>query len=361
MQLRTVKASAALLRLLRIQPVLGRNFLESEDQKGRDHVAILSYGLWQQNFGGRRDIVGRSVSIDDQAMTVVGILPPDFQFPSAQTVDLITPLGKDTAAELKRGDAMTANHDVIARLKPGVTLEQARAEMAVIESRIAPPSFMPNAQLSVRVLPLHDRLVGNVRGALIALSCAVAFLLLLACANIANLLLSRAASRQREMAVRSALGASRRRLAQQLLVECLLLAGLGCGGGVALAFGTRGTLLALLPRAIPGLRSLPIDLRVLGFALTGACMSALVFGLGPALYSARTSPGSERQRFTGGMRQQRWLNLLASAQMAIAIVLLTGGVLMLQSFWKLRYQDLGFQPEHLLAMRLQISRTHYPA
>ena len=362
--LRTVKASADLLPLLKVQPMLGRSFARSEDGRGHDSVAILSYGLWQRSFGGAGGIIGRTMTLDDQVFTVVGVLPREFHFPAPEPVDVLTPLGKSEATERKRAAGATIVHDVVGRLKPGVTLEQARAGMEVIQSHIAPPAFLSSARITVRVLPLRERLVGNVRATLFALLCAVGFLLLMACANVANLLLGRAVSRQREMAIRAALGVSRWRLAKQLFVESLILAALGCASGIILAFWTRSILLSLVPKGIPGLETLPLDFRVLDFAVMSACLSALIFGLGPALTAAGApilpSLTQDGRAVGGRTRRQLWLNLLASAQMAIGIMLLTGGGLMLQSFWNLRYRNLGFRPDHLLTARVQLNRARYP-
>jgi len=364
-QVNTVKASAALLPLLRVQPLLGRTFTANEDQKGNDQVVMLSYALWQQNFGGRSDVVGQSIRLDDQLFTVVGVLPRDFYFPASEPVDILKPLGKNEALEMQRSDGMSFNRNVIARLKPGVTLEQARADMEVVQSHLARPAMLSaSATLTVKLLPLREHLVGDARAALLMLLGAVGFLLLMACANVANLLLSRAVSRQRELAIRGALGASRGRIAAQLLVESLALAALGCSGGLALAIWTRGAILGLLPKTIPGLDSLPLDFRVLAFTMASVCASILVFGLGPAMTGAAggsPSLNAEARTFSGGSSRQLWLRLSAAAQMAIAIVLLTGSGLMLQSFWRQRYRDLGFRSDQLLAVPVHFSRTRYPS
>ncbi len=363
LQLHTAKASSTLLPILKIQPRLGRNFSRKEDRKGNDQVALISCELWQRKFGGEKGILGRAITLDDRVYTVIGVLPPAFYFPTSVSIDVVTPLGKNEETEMKRSDGMTIVHDVIARLKPGVTLHQARAQMKTIESHIAPPSFMSGLQMTVRVVSLRSQFVGNLRTSLFALLCAVGFLLLMGCANLSNLLLSRAIARQREMAIRSALGASRSRLIKQLLSESILLAILGCAAGLLLAFCTRGVLLRLLPRSIPGLEGLSLDWRVLSFALVSACLSAVAFGLGPALLSSASpiapSLATERRYIFAGGRRQFWLNALASTQIAIAIVLLCGGGLMLRSFWNLRYRNLGFRTEHLLTAQLHLNKAKY--
>ncbi len=337
--------------------------LSAGDQKGSDQVALISYELWPRSFGGKKEILGHAISLDDRVYTVVGVLPSSFYFPSLVPIDAVTPLGKNEPVEMKRGNEITIVHDVIARLKPDVALNQARAQMKTIESRISPPSFMSGLQITVGVVSLRSHFVGNLRGSLLVLLCAVGFLLLMGCANLSNLLLSRAIARQQEMAIRSALGASRARLIKQMLVESMALASLGCAAGVVLAFCTRGILLRLLPPSIPGLEGLALDWRVLSFALTSACLSGVAFGLGPALLS---SPGSIAQNLaTEGRcifavgRRQFWLNALASTQIAIAIVLLCGGGLMLRSFWNMRYRNLGFRSDHLLTAQLHLGKAKY--
>ena len=361
LQLRTAKASSSLLPLLEVQPFLGRNFSRREDQKGSDQVALISYELWQRSFYGKKEILGQAISLDDRVYTVIGVLPSSFYFPSPFPIDAITPLGKNEPVEMKRGDGITIVHDVIARLKPNVTLNQARAQMETIESRIAPPSFMSSVRMTVTVVSLHSHFVGSLRGSLFVLLCAVGFLLLMGCANLSNLLLSRAIVRQQEMAIRSSLGASGARLIKQMLVESMALASLGCAAGVVLAFFTRRILIRLLPQSVPGLEGLALDWRVLSFAMMSACLSAVAFGLGPALLSssgpiAQSLATEGRCIFAGG-RRQFWLNALASTQIAIAIVLLCGGGLMLRSFWNLRYRDLGFRTDHLLTAQLHLGKA----
>lgn len=363
LQLHTAKASSTLLSVLRVQPLFGRNFSQREDRKGSDQVALISFELWRRSFGGKKGILGRAIALDDRIYTVIGVLPPAFHFPSSASIDVITPLGKNEEAEMKRGQGTTIVHDVVGRLKPGVTLNQARAEMETIESHIAPPSFMSGLQMTIQIVSLQSHFVGGLRTSLFALLCAVGFFLLLGCANLSNLLLSRAIARQREMAIRSSLGASRARLIKQLLIESIVLAVLGCAAGVVLAFCTRGILLHLLPQNIPGLQELSLDWRVLSFALMSACFSAVAFGLGPALLSsaapiAQSLTTGGRYIFARG-RRQLLLNALASTQIAIAIVLLCAGGLMLRSFWKLRYRDLGFRTEHLLTTQIHFDKAKY--
>jgi putative ABC transport system permease protein len=364
-QLRTLKASAALLAVLEAKPQMGRAFLRSEDQKGGDPVAILSYHLWQQAYGGDKAVLGRSIHLDDGTYKVVGVLPEDFRFPTLESIDLMTPLGKNEKVELTRAsETVTIVHDVIARLRSGVAMERARAEMERIEANIPPPGFLSRVSISIRVMALRDRFTGNLSIALLTLLCAVACMLLLVCANVANLLLGRSESRRREMAIRAALGASRKRIAQQLLVESLVLALLGVGMGLALAVMSRHLMIGLIPRALPGRLALPLDWRVLGVAMISGFLTAVLCGLGPALTSAKvsSSPASlttEGRSLSGSVHRKKLLSLLAAFQTAIAIMLLAGAGLMLQSFWRLRYQDLGFSSHRIVTASLNVARSRF--
>ncbi len=356
MQLLTAKASASLLPLLGVQPVLGRNFLKQEDYKGRDQVVLLGSALWQQRFGGNPKILGRTITLDGSPYVIVGVHPPDFVFPGPDQVQLITPLGKDEVAELqyKVGSII---FNVIGRLKPGVTLEQARADLAVIQSRLPVPPFRPT--ITLRMLTLRAYLFGNVKMASLVLFAAAGFLLMIACANVSNLLMARWMQRDRELAIRSALGGSRSRLVCQLLAESALLGALACAAGIALAFWARRALFALSPYHLSVLRNLPFDGRVLGFAVALGMLTTLLFGLIPAFRATKVRLAEAikvgEATVIGGRGSLRILSLIAAAEIATTLVLSTGAGLMLQSFWKLRYMNLGFQPDRLVVATLNLS------
>ncbi len=357
--LRGVKASADLLPLLGVEPRRGRNFRRAEDVRGNDTVVILTHRLWQDRFGGDPGMISRSITLDGQPFTVVGVLPQGFAFPGRQSVDLLTPLGKNEAAELARqGWAVTIVHNVIGRLKPGVTAEQAHAELKVIQSRLPVPPFKP--QITIRMMPLREHLTGEFRLATNILLAAASLLLLIACANVTNLLLARAVVREREMAIRATLGGSRPRLIRQLLVECGVLAAAACVAGIFMAAFTRKSLLALGPERLPDhlAQGLAADGGPAGFAICLSLVTVLLFGLLPAL-RVTSLPAAEALKAggraaTGGPRRTGFLSLVAAGQIAITLILLTAAGLLLHSFWRLRYRNLGFEPERLLAASMKV-------
>lgn len=359
-ELHTAKASASLLPMLGVQPALGRNFLKDEDYKGRDQVALLTDGLWRDRFGADPKIVGRSITLDGAPFIVVGVLPPGFVFPGEEQVQLITPLGKDQAAELQL-KSVSITRNIVGRLRPGITLDQAHAELTVIQSHLPVPPFKP--VITIKMLPLREYLFGSVKTAGLVLIAAAAFLLLIACANVSNLLLTRWMQRDRELAIRAALGGSRWRLTSQLLIESAVLGGLACAAGVLLAYWARGPVLALSPYHPSGLSELPFDGRVLGFGIALGLFTTLLFGLLPALRATNIELSGAMKTgeaaVVGGRGALRVLSLIAGAEIATTLILTAGAGLMLQSFWNIRYKNLGFQPDRLVAATLNLSGSPY--
>jgi len=343
--------SANLFPVLGLQPILGRNFLPEENQTGKDRVVLLSHQLWQRRFGADPAILGRAIILDHQnSYTVVGVMPPEAKFPEAS--EFWKPLAvKDEHSHDFRG------LQVIARLKPAVTIAQARAELEIIHQQMQ-KAFPDDYQAwTVDLLGLHEMMVGEVRLALLVLFGAVGFVLLIACANVANLLLARAAARQKEIAVRAALGASRFRLMRQMLTESAVLAALGGASGLLLAYWGVQALVALNPPDIPRLDQVSIDGRVLGFTLIASLLVGLLFGLAPAWQLSKTDVNRAIKegvaQATGGRLLRPSLRgLLVVMQTALALVLLTGAGLMLKSFIKLRQVELGFEPSHAIMLTI---------
>ena len=350
-ELRTARASAVLFSLIGVHPIIGRHFTREEDIKGRDLVAILSHELWQQRFGGDPQVIGRSIVLDGQSHEVVGVLPRGFLFPGADSVQLITPLGKDESAELQRKDSVSIVFNVLGRLKPGVTAEQAWANLTAIQANLPKMPFNPS--ITIKMLPLRDRLFADVKTAGVVLVAAAGFLLLIACANASNLLLVRLLQRDRELAIRTVLGGSRAQLIGQLLAESAIVGALACAGGILIAWWIRIPLLAWNPYRLAGLEQLPFDARVFGFAAAVGLATTLLFGLMPAFRATEVRLADAMKAgsasVVGGRRSLRVLSWIVTAEIAIVVVLSTGASLMLQSFWKLRYTNLGFQSDRLVS------------
>src|SRR5436853_3055782 len=313
--------------VLGAQAEIGRTFTADEDKPNSGRVIVLSHGLWQRRFGGDPKIVGNAITINGSPFTVVGIMPADFKHPRPEAnrqAEMWTPLQVDYAKAGRRGDYL----GVIARLKPGVAIEQSRAEMTTIAAQLEQQYPDTNSGWSTLVVPLHERFVGDVRPVLIVLLGAVCFLLLIACANVANLLLARAAARQKEMAIRTALGARRWRIVRQLLTESVLLAVIGGALGLLLAVWGVDALVALSPGNIPRLNEISVDARVLAFTFGVSLVTGILFGLFPAWQASNPNLNETLKEggrgTTEGGRGGRARRALVVAEIALALVPLVG-------------------------------------
>src|ERR1041384_7189868 len=344
----------SLLPTLGIEPVRGRNFLSEETTKGRDHVALITYGLWQRRFSGADDAVGKSVRLDNVEYQIVGVLPPDFQFEAPVDLWLLLTT-TDPGLQVRNSHFLR----VIARLRPGVSEKSAAADLSAVakyESDNFPDMFPPSAGFDFRARPYLDDIVGDVRLPLYILLAAVGFVLLIACTNVANLLLAKAAPRQREIALRTALGARKYHLLRQLLTESMLLAIIAGGIGVLLATWGTAALVALTPDTLPRAREIGFDWRVLAFTSGVALTTGIVFGLMPAIWGPRVDltdalkEGSRGSTAGGGSLRKS----LVVAEVALSVMLLVGAGLMLRSFSQLRSVNPGFQTDHALTLRVSL-------
>jgi predicted permease len=348
----------SLFGTLRIQPVLGRAFTRAEDQPGAQKVILLTYGLWQRRFAGSRDILGKSLTLDGEPYLVIGVLAPEFRFLGAPA-DAMVPFALNEAQQVQRRTMQIL--PVIARLKDGVTLGQARAEIDAFldQTRKQHPRFY-RPEMRISMLPLQERQVADVRLALLSLLGAVGCVLLIACANVANLFLSRSAARQQEIAVRAALGAGRKRLVRQLLTESTLLGLAGGAAGLLLAALSLRSILHFAP-AIPRIGDVAIDLRLLAFTLLTSFAVSLVFGLTPALGASGVDLAEALKQGARGasLRHRGLRSLLVVCEMALSLVLLVGSGLLIQTLWRLQHVNTGFAAEHVLTTEIPLSFHRY--
>jgi putative ABC transport system permease protein len=358
-RLRGMAVSDGFFPMLGGQPQLGRDFLAEENKPGHSNVVILSQGLWQRRFGGDAKILNQSITLDAQSYTVVGIMPAEFRLDDRET-DLWTPVAfTEQHAQNHGGHSFAA----IGQLKRGVTPEQARAELSAIAGRLA-AQYPQDVGWNIKLIPLQEFSVRSIKPALLVLLVAVAFVLLIACVNVANLLLARAAGRQKEIATRSALGAGRWRIVRQLLTESVLLAIVGGAVGLLLARWGMALLLQLAPQDLPRLSSVSLDGRALAFTAAITLLTGLFFGLVPALQASKpnlneTMKDAGRGSTEGG-RRQLIRNTLVVLEVASALVLLVGAGLMIKSFWRLQQVDPGFDPQNALTMSVQLPKGKYP-
>ncbi|HEV3410750.1 MAG TPA: ABC transporter permease [Chthoniobacterales bacterium] len=349
--------------VLGVKPMLGRAFTAEEAKVGAPNIIVFGHGVWQRAFGSDPKIVGQQVSLAGRSYTVLGIMPPGFKYPvDAESSEFVMPLQPLTPTEVPRRGSHFLR--LIGRLKPGVTAQQAQAEMEPIAARLAQQYPDTNLERGVVIVPLLEDIVGDVRPALLVLLGAVALVLLIACANVANLLLARAAARSREIGIRTALGASRARIVRQLLAESFVLALLGGAGGLLLAGWGVDVLSALGPRNVPRLGEVGINLGVGAFTFGLAVLSTVVFGLVPALQISRSNVSESLQQgskgSTGGLHGTRVRGFLVVSQVSLSLLLLAGAGLLIKSFFNLRATNPGFDPARLLVLDHVLARIKYP-
>src|SRR5262245_6443324 len=346
---RGVSVSTSFFDLLGTQPALGRGLREEDDRPEATRVVVLSHGLWQRQFGGAADVLGRVITLDGTAFTVVGVMPPAFAYPKG--AELWTPIVPSQPQYVN--DRKVSWLQVVGRLRPGVDREQARAELDGIVKQLAEEYQQGGEGRCAVLTPITEEMLGNTRPALLVLLGAVGVVLLIACANVATLLLAQAAQRRRETAVRLALGAGRGRILRERLLETLLLAAGGAVAGLVLAAWATGALVALAPGDIPRLDTIRIDERVLAFTIGLSVVVALLAGLLPAVAAARETSSvflREGTRGTSTALDGRWRRTLVATEVALALVVLAGAGLLVQSFLRLQSVPLGYEPRATVTM-----------
>jgi putative ABC transport system permease protein len=358
-----ISTQADFFSLLGVQPQIGRTFSSGEDQPGKNHVAILSYSFWQRHFGGQTSAIGQTVELNNEAYTVIGVMPDWFNFPRSivSTTDIWAPLDMSPKGTGTRGSHQWR---AIARMKSGITVDGARADLETIAKRLAKDYPGNNADVNAVVIPLKEELASNSREPLLILLGAVMIVLAVACANVANLLLARSTGRQREIAVRASLGASRWRLIRQLLTESVLLSLAGAGLGLAGAWWAVATLQAAKSSPLPHANPIQLDITVLAFTIAVSILVGILFGLAPALQVSELNLTEELKSSaqavvgaSGGKRVLR--DTLVVAEIAASLALLVGAGLLLRSFARLRSAEIGVQTQNVLTMGIALPNAKY--
>jgi putative ABC transport system permease protein len=360
-RLRALNVTEGFFAMLGSQPQQGRDFMSEEDQPGRNSVVILSHALWQRRFGGDPKILSQTITLNGKSYAVIGIMPEAFRFGGGENeIELWTPMAFTAQEAQNHGGHYVS---AIGQLKHGTTIDQARAEMSAIAARLA-TQYPVNTGWDVKLVPMLEFAVRTIKPALIVLLVAVAFVLLIACANVANLLLARATGRQKEIATRTALGASRWRIVRQLLTESVILSLIGGVVGLLLAKWGMDLLLTLAPQDLPRMSNVSLDGRVLAFTAGITLLTGVIFGVVPALQASKpnlneTMKDAGRGSTEGG-RKQLIRNSLVVLEVASALVLLVGAGLMIKSFWRLQQVDPGFNPNNTLTTSVQLPKLKYP-
>ena len=358
--------AANFFQVVGLQPALGRTFTPEEDRTGAPGVVILSHRLWERRFSRDPSALGRSITLNGIPRTIIGVMPAGFEHP--QRSEFWTPLRLDSLSANQANDRGLRFLRVVGRLKSGITLEQAQIEMSRIARRLSEQHPDTNTGQGVKIVSLQEQFVGDIKPTLMALLGAVGFVLLIACANVANLLLARASARQREIAVRTALGAWRGRLIRQFLTESVMLALIGGALGLLVTLWSTNLLVSLFPNNvanlnIPVVKEIPIDGRVLGFSLLVSIMTGVIFGLAPAWLASKPDLNRSLKESStntiASISGRRIRGLLIVSETALALLLLIGAGLMIKSFWRLLQGDLGFNPKNVLAMEVSLAPHKY--
>jgi putative ABC transport system permease protein len=360
LQVQAALVNADLFKALGAKAAIGRTISDEEDRYGGEPVVVLTHAFWQRHFGGAPDILGRAIPLSGNSYTIIGVMPADFVMPR-ENIDVLAAVRvvNPVAAKFRGVHFLRAYF----RLKPGVSIAQAQSEMENIDRWLQQQYPEENKNRRTELISLHERIVGNTRTALLILFATVALVLLIACANFANLLLARAASRQQEIVIRSAMGAGRGRLVRQIVTESVMLSLLGGAGGLMLAMWGIDLLVALKPANLPRLSAIGIDVWVLAFTLGVSILTGILFGLIPALSASRLNVNEALKEggrgATGSLARHRLRNLLVVSEIAIALIPLIGAGLLIKGFWLLRSVDPGFKPEKILTMRVELPESRY--